>query len=126
MRYRPDQLDLVEIVLDGNDPAAQEAMRLVQLSRGIGTPDAPEIMARGVHGQAVVIAMTPTGEIVAGNPRLNLSLSVSRPDGYAFPLEISKVVPANAVGRFQPGSVINVQYLPEDPNRLVISMPANA
>lgn len=126
VRYLPGRTDRVEIDLSGDNAAAQDAMNNAMIRKGITTPAKLDIARRGIGAQAVVRSLSVPGEIRDGHPRLDLVLLVTRPDGTRFEARTEKFLPPTQVGQVQIGRVVQVHYLPENEQELVISLPLNA
>ncbi|AOS63861.1 DUF3592 domain-containing protein [Actinoalloteichus hymeniacidonis] len=126
VRYLPHRPDKVEIDRSDDDSAAQDALNQLLIRKGITTQARLDIVKRGITAQAVVQAVSAKGEIREGNPRMNLTLSVTRPNGTTFGAEVDRFMPATAVARLQVGKVVQVHYLPGDESEVVVSTPMNA
>ncbi|MET9490327.1 hypothetical protein [Nocardia sp. NPDC006630] len=125
VRYLPDRPGRVEIDLSGNSAAAQDAMNQAMIRKGITTEAKLNIARNGIPAQAVVRALSVPGEIRDGHPRLDLTLIVTRPDGSNFEARTEKFLPPTQVGLVQIGRVVQVHYLPQNEQDLVISLPVN-
>ncbi|WP_067702964.1 hypothetical protein [Nocardia jejuensis] len=125
VRYLPGRTDRVQVDLSGDSSAAQDAMNAAMIRKGITTPAKLDIARRGTSAQAVVRSLSVPGEIRDGHPRLDLELVVTRPDGTAFVARTEKFLPPASVGLVQIGRVVAVNYLPENEQELVISLPVN-
>ena len=78
------------------------------------------IAEEGRDAQAVVVAMTPTGEVREGRAVVRLTLRVTRPDGSVFDSTQEKHLPAGLAPGLQPGTVVPVRYLPEAESEVVV------
>ncbi|MFJ9367567.1 hypothetical protein ACIRRA_24525 [Nocardia sp. NPDC101769] len=125
VRYLPDRLEKVEVDLSGDTSAAQEAMNAANIRKGFTTPAKIDIARRGIAAQAVVRSLSVPGEIRDGHSRLDLMLVVTRPDGSSFEARTEKFLPPAAVSMVQVGRVVNVHYLPENEQEVVLSLPVN-
>ncbi|MEU6584244.1 hypothetical protein [Nocardia sp. NPDC046763] len=125
VRYLPDRLEKVEVDLSGDTSAAQEAMNAANIRKGFTTPAKIDIARRGIAAQAVVRSLSVPGEIRDGHSRLDLVLVVTRPDGSTFEARTEKFLPPAAVSMVQVGRVVNVHYLPENEQEVVLSLPVN-
>lgn len=126
VRYLPTRTDRVEVDLSGDTSAAQDAMNAAMIRKGITTPAKLDIARRGTPAQAVVRALSVPGEIRDGHSRLDLTLVVTRPDGTTFEARTEKFLPPTSVSQVQVGRIIQVHYLPENEQEVVISLPINA
>lgn len=72
----------------------------------------------GVDAPAVVVALRDTGMTINDNPRVVMTLEVSRPDGGTFQVEHKTTVSRVQIPR--PGDRFGVRYVPEDPDNFEI------
>lgn len=121
----PNGTHQVGIASDAPQADVQRVLGLVQLARGEITSGQLMVSENGISARAVVLDMHPTGEIRDGRSVLWLQLQVSPDDSAAFTATVEKAVPAHAVGLVQVGSVVDVRYLPDHPDDLVVALPAN-
>jgi hypothetical protein len=126
VRYLPDRTDKVEIDRSGDLAAAQRVMNAAMLRRGVTTETALDVAERGIAAQAVVQSLDATGEIRDGIGKLAIGLLVNRPDGGTFAARVQKFVPPASVSRVQVGRVVQVRYLPEREDELVLTLPVNS
>ncbi|RKN45886.1 hypothetical protein D7294_05475 [Streptomyces hoynatensis] len=109
------------------DAAPQEVQRVtgrVQLAKGEITARQLRIAEEGREAHAVVVAMTPTGEVRGERAVVRLTLRVTRPDGTAFDSTQEKNVPASLAPGLQPGTVVPVRYLPDEESEVVVMLRA--
>ena len=106
-----------------NAPAEEleKSLYSSRLARGVLTPQQVDVATRGTESSAVVMSMQPTGEISEGQAILHLELRVTRPDGTLFDTVRETPAPAAALADLQPGSVVQVRYLPDDESYVAIS-----
>jgi len=96
------------------------------LSKMKGAND--DILMRGVPAQGRVVQMGPTGLTVNDAPQMNIMVEVTPPmqQGYRggasgpFMANVQAFVPIYAMGRVQPGSMVNVRFDPMNPMRVAI------
>lgn len=121
VRYRPGSTDgRVTIAVDAAHAEMQAALDRVRLTKGLVTPRQLQISEQGVDGRAVVLTLTPTGEIQGDRAVMDIDLRVTRPDGSVFDLSQRKPMDASAVPQVQPGMVVRVKYLPYDESEVVV------
>ncbi len=123
VRYLPGRTDRVELDRSGDTARTQQAFNEVMIRRGVTTRDKLEIAERGIAARAVVQGLSAPGEIRGGNAKLVLDLAVTRPDGSVFATRTEKFVPPGGVAGLQVGRVIQVHYLPEREQDVVIALP---
>ncbi|WP_280381288.1 hypothetical protein [Nocardia wallacei] len=126
VRCRPGRTDKVELDLSGDTVLAQRAMNEAMLRKGFTTRAKLDIAARGVAARAVVQSLSVPGEIRDGHSRVELALAVTRPDGSTFTTRAEKFLPPTAVGNVQVGRIVQVHYLPEREQEVVLAIPLNA
>ncbi|GAB4587984.1 hypothetical protein [Nocardia sp. IFM 10818] len=126
VRYLPGRTDRVEVDLSGDTSAAQQAMNAAMIRKGFTTPAKLDIAERGIPAQAVVRSLSVPGEIRDGHTRLDLILLVTRPDGSTFETHTEKFLPPVGVSQVQIGRVVQVRYLPENEQEVVLVLAANA
>ncbi|WP_033438158.1 hypothetical protein [Saccharothrix sp. NRRL B-16314] len=118
VRYLPD--GRVALATDAPAHELQAALDRVQVAKGFLTPQQLRITEQGVDATAIVLAMTPTGQLPDGRSALRLTMRVTRPDGTTFDVSQDKKLPPMAIARVQPGMVVKVKYLPHDESDVAI------
>ncbi|MFD6099774.1 hypothetical protein ACFVWN_21695 [Nocardiopsis flavescens] len=125
VRYRPDRPGVVAIDRSGDQAAAQTAFDAVMLRAGLTTPRALEIAAHGIAAQGVITEVRPTGNLVGGNPEMDVEVAVTRPEGGVFHTRTVKRLPARLSTSLQVGRVVTVHYLPGQEDEITLQTPAN-
>lgn len=125
VRYRPDRPGVVALDRGGDPAAAQAAFNAVMLRAGLTTPRALEIAAHGIAAQGVITDVRPTGNLVDGNPEMDVEVAVTRPDGGVFHTRTIKRMPARLSTSLQTGRVVTVHYLPGNEDEITLQTPAN-
>ncbi|MFI7663797.1 hypothetical protein [Nocardia sp. NPDC049526] len=126
VRYLPDRTDKVEVDRSGDMSAAQRAMNESMIRKGFTTKAKLDIAERGITAQAVVQSLAVPGEIRNGYSKIELGLVVTRPDGTTFTASVDKFLPPASVAQVQVGRIIQVHYLPENEQEVVIALQVNA
>ncbi|MCP2276549.1 hypothetical protein [Nocardia amikacinitolerans] len=126
VRYLPDRTDKVEVDLSGDSVEAQRVMNESMIRKGFTTKAKLDIAARGIAAQAVVQSLSVPGEIRDGYSKVVIGLAVTRPDGSTFRTGAEKFLPPASVGNVQVGRIVQVHYLPENEQEVVIAIPVNA
>ncbi|MEV6334260.1 hypothetical protein AB0M12_06035 [Nocardia vinacea] len=126
VRYLPDRTDKVEVDRSGDMSAAQRAMNESMIRKGFTTKAKLDIAERGITAQAVVQSLAVPGEIRNGYSKIELGLVVTRPDGTTFSTSVDKFLPPASVAQVQVGRIIQVHYLPENEQEVVIALQVNA
>ncbi|GAA5045784.1 hypothetical protein [Nocardia callitridis] len=124
VRYLPGSTE-VQIDKSGDASQAQRAMNDAMIRRGVTTAHKLDIAARGIAAQAVVRSLSVPGEIRGGSSKVVLELVVTRSDGSNFVTRSETFLPPAAVGQAQVGRIVEVRYLAEDENDVVLALPAN-
>ncbi|MFD0559127.1 hypothetical protein FB566_5089 [Stackebrandtia endophytica] len=127
VRYIPGSSDgKVALATDASQAELQAAFNRVRLAKGEMTPRQLQIAEQGVVGRAVVLAMSPTGELRGANAVIDIKLRVSRPDSSTFEISQHKPIPSTVIPLVQPGMVVEVRYLPGDESEVSIVTPVSA
>ena len=126
VRYLPGRTDKVEVDRSGDMSAAQRAMNESMIRKGFTTKAKLDIAERGITAQAVVQSLAVPGEIRNGYSKIELGLVVTRPDGTTFTTSVDKFLPPASVAQVQVGRIIQVHYLPEHEQEVVIALQVNA
>lgn len=126
VRYRPGSTDgQVAIAADAPQAEMQAALDRVRVAKGLVTPRQLQIAEQGTETRAVVLAISPTGELRGDRAVMDLKLRVTRPDGSVFDLDQQKPIDASAIPQLQPGMVVRVRYLPHDESEAVVLTSLN-
>ncbi|THV21712.1 hypothetical protein [Glycomyces paridis] len=126
VRYVPGSTDgRVAIAADAPQAEMQAALDRVRVAKGLVTPRQLQIAEQGVEAKAVVLAMSPTGEIRGDRAVMDLDFRVTRADQTTFDLHQQKPVDASAIAQIQPGMVVRVRYLPHDESEIVVLTALN-
>jgi hypothetical protein len=126
VRYRPGSTDgQIVIAADAPQQELQAVLDRVRVAKGLVTPRQLQISEQGVEAKAVVLAMSPTGEIQGDRAVMDLKFRVTRADQTTFDLDQRKPVDASALAQVQPGMVVTVRYLPHDETELVVLTALN-
>ncbi|MCD0445710.1 hypothetical protein LO763_19055 [Glycomyces sp. A-F 0318] len=121
VRYRPGSTDgVVAIAADAPQAELQAALDRVRLAKGLVTPRQLQIAEQGTEAKAVVLALTPTGDISGDRAVMDVRLRITRPDLSTFDLDQRRPIDASAIPQLQPGMVVKVRYLPYDESEAVI------
>lgn len=119
VRYRDD--GRFAVAPDAPAEELEKSLYASRLARGVLTARQVDVATRGTETSAVIMSMQPTGEISEGQAILHLELRVTRPDGTAFDAVRDTPAPVAALADLQPGSVVQVRYLPDDESYVAIS-----
>lgn len=123
--YRPDRPGEVQLTDPSRAAEAQQVLQQIRTRKGLADPDAMLIAHHGIPATGIVVATTPTGEVLHGHSGMDLAVLVTRPDGSQFTgYKRSYLLPRQLSG-VQVGSQVGVHYLAEDESRLTISLPVN-
>ncbi|MFE2753268.1 hypothetical protein ACFXGA_14855 [Actinosynnema sp. NPDC059335] len=118
VRHLPDGRAV--LATDAPPHELQAALDRVHVAKGYLTPHQLRITEEGVDTRAVVLDMTPTGQLPDGRTALRLTLRVSRPDGTTFDVTQDKKLPPVSIPQVQPGMVVRAMYLPDDESDVAV------
>ncbi len=85
--------------------------------------DNADLLKNGNDAPATILKVWQTGLAVNINLQIGLRLQVQAPGGDAYEVEIKAVVPKVMVGRYQEGSVVQVNVDQYDRSRVALAMP---
>ena len=102
----------------------QEVYDKIMVKKGIVSQENLDIAKNGVTGNAVVNSLNPTGRIENGNPELEIKMTITKENGEKIEVSVTKVILKNVVSYVQAGQLIEVIYMPSNPEKLVINLPA--
>ena len=71
---------------------------------------------------AKILDVTPLGNSGTGKIKLQLTLSVTPPNGETFQVTTQKDILTSALSQVQQGHIINVIYSKQDPSKLVLAL----
>jgi hypothetical protein len=119
VRHLPDG----RIALDGrvSTESMEETLYAARVKQGKLTEQQVHVARHGTRAKAVVMAMRPTGEVRDGEAVVHVEVQVTRPDGTRFDAVREMPVRPVALPGLQPGSVVDVAYLPADETYVAIS-----
>ncbi|KUI47859.1 hypothetical protein AU198_22525 [Mycobacterium sp. GA-1199] len=100
--------------------AARAEFDRTMVRKGLLTCDRLELIRNGTRSRAVVTAMRPTGQALEDCREVELDVMVKRPGGGQFPARETALVPASALVKVSPGSVIDTYYRPGDETAVAI------
>nr|WP_042193568.1 hypothetical protein [Kibdelosporangium sp. MJ126-NF4]CEL20778.1 hypothetical protein [Kibdelosporangium sp. MJ126-NF4]CTQ98418.1 hypothetical protein [Kibdelosporangium sp. MJ126-NF4] len=123
VRYMPGS-DKVVLATDAPQQELQLVLDRIRLAKGLITPRQLQISQQGMETRAVVLSMSPTGEIRGDRAVVSMTMRVTRPDGSTFELVQEKTVSPEMAAHAQPGAVVRVRYLAHDESEVVILIPA--
>lgn len=81
-----------------------------------------EIMKNGIDGKAEVVSISNTGGYEGRGYLARLELNVKTFNGPHYAIVVASINALYAP-QFQPGKVLDVKYLKEDPSQVVINQP---
>ncbi|MBP2327201.1 hypothetical protein JOF56_007586 [Kibdelosporangium banguiense] len=123
VRYLPGDSRVV-LATDAAPDELQQVLDQIRLAKGLVTPRQLQISQQGLETRAVVLSMTPTGEIRDDRAVVSLGMRVTRPDGSAFDIVQEKALSPELVAAAQPGAVVRVRYLAHDESEVIILVAA--
>lgn len=126
------------VLLVAFDPAAREELSLpddmlavrasfdqMLVDKGLLTGHQLDLIRHGTRSRGVVTGMRTTGETREDHREVELDVMVTRPDGGQFAVHETALIPASALPKVSPGSVIDAYYRPGDESEIAVSVPPN-
>ncbi|SHF41449.1 hypothetical protein SAMN05444392_12320 [Seinonella peptonophila] len=98
----------------------QQLYEQIAFETGMMSEEEKEIRQQGIEEQAVVLDITTVGSLAADVVDAVLTLQVTPVDGQAKEIQVSKQLPRKSFREIRKGSVLMVNYLSEQPERLLI------
>lgn len=121
---------------DSPDPAAMErlltpneivtvraAFDQMLVGKGLVTDSQLKLIRHGTKGHGVVTASRPTGTTREDHREVVLDLMVRKPEGGQFPAHETTLIPATALDRVCPGSIIDAYYRRGDESAVAVCVP---
>jgi hypothetical protein len=93
------------------------------IRKGLLTSEQVETIRCGTRSRGVVTAMRTTGTAREDHREVELNLMVSRSDGGQFPAQETTLVPAGALDRVRPGSVVVAYYRSGEQTSVAVCVP---
>jgi hypothetical protein len=87
------------------------------------------LLASGESAEATILNMWDTGMTINDNPRVGLLLEVRPPGRAPFQVEMKRTISRLQISLYQPGTVVQVRYDPNDTTKVAIEqirMPRRA
>ncbi|MCA9991793.1 MAG: hypothetical protein H6666_17175 [Ardenticatenaceae bacterium] len=82
----------------------------------------PAAAITNLPAQATILKMWDTGVTLNGNPQVGLLLQVQPAGHPPFQVETRSIVPRPALGQVQPGRELAIQYDPNNPANITLSL----
>jgi hypothetical protein len=124
------------VLLVAFDPAARERLSLADdivavrsefdqmlLRKGLATPSQLELIRHGTRSRGVVTAVRATGDAREDYREVELDLMVLRPEGGQFPAHETTLIPASALAKVTPGSIVDAYYRRGDESAVAVCVP---
>ncbi|ORA45385.1 hypothetical protein BST21_17470 [Mycolicibacterium celeriflavum] len=100
--------------------AARAEFDQMMVRKGLLTRHRLELIRHGIRARAVVTAMRPTGQTLEDYREIELDVMVKKPEGGQFPVRETALVPASALPKVSPGSIIDTYYRSGDESAVAI------
>ncbi|WP_197413437.1 MULTISPECIES: hypothetical protein [unclassified Mycobacterium] len=100
--------------------AARAEFDRMMVRKGLLTSHRLELIRHGIRSRAVVTAIRPTGQTLEDYREVELDVMVKKPEGGQFPVRETALVPASALPKIFPGSVIDTYYRSGDESAVAI------
>ena len=123
LRYDPANPQKIMIDKNADQAGMQAALDRQMVASGTTTQEMIDIANNGVITQGVILSAQPTGNIINGMGEMTLHIKVTRPaNGGTFETTVNKAVPQASVAYVQPGSVIEVYYMPGNEQKIAMKL----
>ena len=90
------------------------------VGKGLVTDGQLKLIRHGTRSRAVVTGMRTTGHTREEFREVELDVMVKRPDGGQFPAHETALIPASALTKVSPGSVIDTYYRSGDESAVAV------
>ena len=90
------------------------------VGKGLVTDGQLKLIRHGTRSRAVVTGMRTTGHTREEFREVELDVMVKRPDGGQFPAHETALIPASALTKVSPGSVIDTYYRSSDESAVAV------
>jgi hypothetical protein len=88
--------------------------------KGLVTDSQIDLIRHGTKSRAVVTGMRPTGHAREDFREVELDVMVNRPNGGQFPAHERALIPASAITKVSPGSVVDTYYRSGDESAVAV------
>lgn len=122
VHHHADGRTEVAMALDTDGEDVDLARMSVQVAEGSLSEELADVARRGLRTKAEVLSFDPTGEIRGGEAVVVIGLRVTRPDGSTFDHTSERTVGADELPCVRPGSAVDVRYLPEREDLVVMAI----
>jgi hypothetical protein len=120
IRYNPENPEQIEASTGEDEATLQRVLDAYKVASGLMTQEEIDMTRHGVKATGVVLSAQPTGNIVDGCGEMALRMKVTRPDGGTYEAAINKAVPQDKLPSVQPGSELEVFYMPENEENIAV------
>jgi hypothetical protein len=93
------------------------------LRKGLLTGDQVDLIRNGTKSHAVVTGMRTTGASREDHREVVLDVMVRKPGGGQFPAHQTTLIPASALTKVSPGSIIETYYWAGDESAVAVCVP---
>jgi hypothetical protein len=91
--------------------------------KGLLTGDQLDLIRHGTKSRAVVTGMRTTGSAREDHWEVVLDVIVRKPGGGQFPAHETALIPASALAKVSPGSIIDTYYRSGDESAVAVCVP---
>jgi len=121
LRYNPANPKQVALAFDEETETLQRALNMHWATGGLLTQKEIDISEHGVKAKGVILSAQPTGNIINNCGEMALQVEVTRPgNGRTYHVSKNMAVSQNMLPLIQPGNMVEVFYMPENENVIVI------
>jgi hypothetical protein len=108
------------LVTRADIPAVRAAFDQMLVRKGLLTGDQLELIRHGTKSLAIVTGMRPTGAAREDHREVELDVMVRKPGGGQFPAHERALIPASALAKVSPGSLIDTYYRSGDESAVAV------
>jgi len=103
--------------------SARIAFDRMMVRKGLVTDEQLDLIRRGTRSRAVVTGMRATGHAREDHREVELDVMVKRPAGGQFAAHETALIPASALTKVAPGSVVDTYYRLGDESAVAVCVP---
>lgn len=121
---RYDEQNPSKVAIDGNmdRTTMQNLYDQEMIRKGVLTEETLDIAKNGQEAKGVIMTITPTGKFKEEATEMEVTVKVTKQDGNTYETTVLKYMLPTNISKFQPGTLVTVNYMPEDEKNIVISV----
>ena len=123
IKYLAEDPSKIAIADDIPHDEYQNLYNKIMVKKGIMEEECLEVYKNGVIGNAIINSLIRTRKMKNGNPELEIKMTVISLEEEKIDVSIIKFIERNSVSYIQPGHVIEVRYMPYNPEKIILKLP---